>query len=242
MPIITTVGMGLVGGAIKLYGNRQAAKERDKQNALIEENQKKQSQLINDEYGNLINKNNQNLSNTQNEYTIESNKNYLDRTDAQNVLAKVREQNNKAVARSENMGAITGASEEAALAQKADIAENTGDVIQGLASGADAHKDQLKEQRDAKQRFYENISSNLTQNKVSSLASVYGNYTAAKSGLLEQNAAGQAKQAADIGSIFTTAGAIGGDYAAENGVKLFGKQAADGSDYAKMTGSTEIKL
>lgn len=242
MPLWITAGSAVIGGAMNLWGNNKAAKERAKEAELIEQNKKDQTKLITDEYGALIGKNNQNLSNTENEYTIESNKNYLDRSDAQNVLAKVREQNNKAVARSENMGAITGASEEAALAQKADIAENTGDVIQGLAAGADAHKDQLKEQRDAKQRFYDNISSNLTQNKVSSLNSVYGNYTAAKAGLLEQNAAGQAKQAADIGSIFTTAGAIGGDYAAENGVKLFGKQAADGSDYAKMTGSTEIKL
>lgn len=211
MPLWITAGSAVVGGALNLWGNNKAAKERDKVNDLIEQNKADQSKLINDEYDSLINKNNKNIDDTENEYTIENNKNYLDRSDAQNVLAKVREQNNKAIARSENMGAITGASEEAALAEKAKIGEQTGDVIQGLAAGADTHRDQLKEQRDAKQRFYDSISSNLTQNKVSSLASVYGNYTAAKAGLLEQNAAGQAKNAADLGSVFTTAGAIGGD-------------------------------
>lgn len=236
MPLWITAGSAIVGGALNLWGNNKAAKERDKVNDLIEQNKADQSKLINDEYGTLINKNNQNLANAENEYTIESNKNFLDRSDAQNILAKVREQNNKAIARSENMGAITGASEEAALAEKAKIGEQTGDVIQGLAAGADTYKDQLKEQRDAKQRFYENISSNLAQNKVSALGSVYGNYTAAKAGLLEQNAAGQAKNAADLGSIFTTAGAIGGDMYAEKPYN------SEGTNYAERTGQTEIKL
>lgn len=236
MPLWITAGSAVIGGAINLFGNNKAAKERKKQAALIEQNKKDQTKLITDEYKTLIDKNNQNLTDTENDYTIESNKNYLERSDAQNVLAKVREQNNKAVARSENMGAITGASEEAALAEKAKIGEQTGDVIQGLAAGADAHKDQLKEQRDAKQRFYDNISTNLTQNKVSSLASVYGNYTAAKAGLLEQNAAGQAKNAADLGSVFTTAGAIGADMYAEKPYN------SEGTNYAERTGQTEIKL
>jgi hypothetical protein len=160
-----------------------------------------------------------------NEYSIESNKNYLDRSEAQNVLAKLREQNKGSIARAENMGAITGASEEAMLAEKAKIGEQTGDVMQNLASGADVYKDRIKSIRDAKQQMYDNIATSLMQGKVGALSNINSNYTNAKMGMAEQEAQGWSALGQNLGSVFSQGGAMlaGGGGNAFSGLPLGAK-------------------
>jgi G3E family GTPase len=213
------------GGLVNLWANHKAGEAREEAERQLEESTKQQKDLITNEYSamQMANEGKSTLANQ--EYTIESNKNFLDRSEAQNVLAKLREQNKQSIARSENMAAITGGSEEAMLAEKANIQENTGDVMQNLASGADQYKERIKSTRDAKQQMYDNIATHLAQGRVSALSNINSNYANAKIGLAEQKAQGWAQLGQNLGSVFSTGGAMldgGGDEVANLSGLLLG--------------------
>ncbi len=115
------IGAGL-GLGTSIYGNIKAGKEAKKMNSMIK---RKEREL--DSY-----------------YKGELAKNTLDTEYAKSAMKKIREQLDERRKRSDSTAAITGASDEAKVAEKANDSKSISDAVTSLAQYGSQRKDALR--------------------------------------------------------------------------------------------------
>lgn len=111
------IGGGL-GLASSLFGGIKAAKAAKKQQKIIDNARARNEAWFNKEYY----------------------QDYMDRSDAQAAMGRVRDYMKRANERTDNMAAVTGATPEAVAAQKEATANAIGNTASAIQANADAYK------------------------------------------------------------------------------------------------------
>lgn len=132
-----TLGLAGAGLAANLIGQISSANK-----------QKQASRLLNSQIADLTGWKN-----------LEANRNYLDSNAGRNVINKASEKFRQQAQTAKSAEAITGASDEAALAQSAAAGENLGSVISDVAAQGAVREDQIQNQ-------YRTNMANLIQQKI----------------------------------------------------------------------------
>lgn len=112
--------LGLIGGGLGLansmFGGIKAAKERKRQDRIIREAKQRNEDFFNSEYY----------------------QNYMDRSDVQAAMKRVRDTMRKSNRTAAASAAVTGATPEAVVAQKQANNEIIADAASGIQANADA--------------------------------------------------------------------------------------------------------
>ena len=118
--------LGLIGGGLGLassmFGGIKAAKERKRQDRIIREAKQRNEDFFNSEYY----------------------QNYMDRSDVQAAMKRVRDTMRKSNRTAAASAAVTGATPEAVVAQKQANNEIIADAASGIQANADAYKNNVK--------------------------------------------------------------------------------------------------
>ena len=118
--------LGLIGGGLGLansmFGGIKAAKERKRQDRIIREAKQRNEDFFNSEYY----------------------QNYMDRSDVQAAMKRVRDTMRKSNQTAAASAAVTGATPEAVVAQKQANNEIIADAASGIQANADAYKNTVK--------------------------------------------------------------------------------------------------
>ena len=118
--------LGLIGGGLGLansmFGGIKAAKERKRQDRIIREAKQRNEDFFNSEYY----------------------QNYMDRSDVQAAMKRVRDTMRKSNQTAAASAAVTGATPEAVVAQKQANNEIIADAASGIQANADAYKNNVK--------------------------------------------------------------------------------------------------
>lgn len=151
------LGASLAGGAIGAAKSARAARAQQKN---IDEQRRRNESWYNNEYY----------------------KDYMDRSDVQAAMERVRGTMQRANARAEQQAAVTGATPEAVIAQKEANAGVVADTAAAIQSNSSAHQDRINEQYRAKQDSIDQQQQNqnqLTESGMANLANIGANGAAA---------------------------------------------------------------
>jgi len=175
----TAVG---IGGAI--FGQIKGAKERKAQRKIL-----RQAYAKLDEQGNKLKERGDELNAF---YTGESNKDYLDTSEARSALSALRKNQQESQKRMADIAAVTGASEESQLANNANLNENVAETTSNLAGKGTAYKTELRQEKNQQQSQLDAMTQNLENRQMGLMMGDVGTHGEAASGWdqFSQNALG----------------------------------------------------